>query len=148
MEQGRLQGGGNQQDGFLSLAPQCSGTAKSGRFLEFLESLKRPGRSSMSRTSPSSNGPRPERVPTGMRYHADAGVASDRSNLKPPWLTASGQTTIFLHPPGEGGGIHSRSIPIFFSAANSSQARGGKAHPSTGESTPRPGPEFPNPPTG
>ena len=30
-----------------------------GRFLEFLETLKRPGRSSMSRTSPSSNGPRP-----------------------------------------------------------------------------------------
>ena len=63
---------------------QCGETAKSGRFMEFLESLKRPGRSSMSRTSPSSNGPRPERVPTGMRYHADAGVASDRSDLKSP----------------------------------------------------------------
>ena len=71
-------------------------TAKSGRFLEFfLETLKRPGR--MSRTSPSSNGPRPERVPTGMRRHADAGAPSDRSDLKPPWLTASGQTAILLH---------------------------------------------------
>ena len=72
-------------------------TAKSGRFLEFLESLKRPERSSMSRTSSSSNGPRPERVSTGMRHHADTGAPSDRSDLKPSWLTASGQTAKLLH---------------------------------------------------
>ena len=72
-------------------------TAKSGRFLEFLESLKRPERSSISRTSSSSNGPRPERVSTGMRHHADTGAPSDRSDLKPSWLTASGQTAILLH---------------------------------------------------
>ena len=28
--------------------------------------------------------PHPERVATGMRHHADAGAASDRSDLKPP----------------------------------------------------------------
>ena len=39
--------------------PQVGVTAKPGRFLEFLEILKRPGRSSMSRIWPSSNGPRP-----------------------------------------------------------------------------------------
>ena len=80
-------------------------TAKSGRFLEFfLETLKRPGR--MSRTPPSSNGPQPEGVPTGMRRHADAGAPSDRSDLKPPWLTASGQTAILLHfRGGEGDSI-------------------------------------------
>ena len=43
-----------------------------------------------------------------MRRHADAGAASDRSDLKPPWLTASGQTTILLHSGGEGG-IQSKS---------------------------------------
>ena len=59
----------------------------------------------MSRTSPSSNGPRPERVPTGMRRHADAGAPSDRSDLKPPWLTASVQTAILLHSGGGGEGI-------------------------------------------
>ena len=32
----------------------------------------------------------------------DVGAASDRSDLKPPWLTASGQTAIFLHSWGGG----------------------------------------------
>ena len=56
MEQGRLEGAGISQSTFCHWL-QVGVTAKSGRFLEFLETLKRPVR--MSRTSPSSNGPRP-----------------------------------------------------------------------------------------
>ncbi len=35
-------------------------------------------------------------------------TASDRSDLKPPWLTASGQTAILLHSGGGGEGIRSK----------------------------------------
>ena len=35
-------------------------------------------------------------------------TASDRSDLKPPWLTASGQTAILLHSGGGGEEIRSK----------------------------------------
>ena len=37
-----------------------------------------------------------------------AATASDRLDLKPPWLTASGQTAILLHSGGGGEGIRSK----------------------------------------
>ena len=37
-------------------------------------------------------------------------TASDRSDLKPPWLTASGQTAILLHSGGGGEGIRSKFV--------------------------------------
>ena len=87
MEHGRLESTGISQSTFYHWL-QVRETAKSGRFMEFSESLKKAG---------------VELDVSNLAVIQRAATASDRSDLKPPWLTASGQTTILLHSGGGSG---------------------------------------------